>query len=143
MKVLHRLATTMMLLPVLVACAQQDENIANAQVYDGISEGETISLSGTEPFWSITIAQGVATYSTPENAQGTDFAVARFAGNNGLGFSGELNGENVLIAVTPGKCNDAMSDREYPFTATIALGDRSLSGCAYTDRQPFKGDARP
>ncbi|PKP63624.1 MAG: hypothetical protein CVT87_03330, partial [Alphaproteobacteria bacterium HGW-Alphaproteobacteria-9] len=75
--------------------------------------------------------------------EGYDFAVERFAGNNGLGFSGTMEGAAVTITLTPGVCSDGMSDRTYPYVATIALGDETLRGCGYTDRQPFTGDAAP
>ena len=36
-----------------------------------------------------------------------------------------------------------MSDRRYPFVATIALGGETFEGCGYTTGQPFTGDAAP
>lgn len=114
-----------------------------AAPYAGIAADEAITLTGTEPFWTIAIAQDVATYTTPENPAGSVFEVSRFAGNNGLGFTGKLGGRAVAITVTPGTCSDGMSDRAYPFTATIKLGEESLAGCGYTDRQGFTGDTAP
>ena len=127
----------------LSACAQGDQISSDTQPFDGIGEGEAITLLGTEPFWDIEIAGTSATYTTPENMEGSQFTVSRFAGNNGLGFTGQLEGEAMTIAVTPGACSDGMSDREYPFTATIDWGDKQLKGCGYTDAQPFTGDAAP
>jgi len=54
-----------------------------------------------------------------------------------------MEGAAVTITLTPGACSDGMSDRTYPYVATIALGDETLRGCGYTDRQPFTGDAAP
>ncbi|WP_427969260.1 COG3650 family protein [Altererythrobacter sp.] len=106
-------------------------------VFDGIGEEEVVRLSGTEPFWSATIQGDVLTYSTPENIDGDAVAVTRFAGNGGLGFSGELGGKPLQVAVTPGTCNDGMSDRTYPFTATLTLGEAILFGCGYSDSNPY------
>jgi len=36
-----------------------------------------------------------------------------------------------------------MSDRTFPFVATIALGGETLRGCGYTDSQPFTGPEAP
>jgi uncharacterized membrane protein len=129
----------------LGACSEQsaDGITTESQPYNGIAAEEVITLTGTEPFWGITIENDVATYSDPENPEGSVFEVSRFAGNNGLGFSGKLDGAAVIMTVTPGECSDGMSDRTFPFTATIALGEDKLVGCGYTDRQPFSGDAAP
>lgn len=129
----------------LAACSPEPEEGITTEPapYDGIAATEVITLAGTEPFWSMTIDDAVATYTTPGNPDGSVFEVSRFAGNNGLGFSGKLNGADVTITVTPGECSDQMSDRTYPFTATIALGEENLAGCGYTDAQPFSGDAAP
>jgi uncharacterized membrane protein len=131
---------------ILTACAPQaGEGVTTEEVrpYEGIAQEEVITLAGTEPFWGIKIAENVATFTTPENIAGSVFEVSRFAGNNGLGFSGKLDGADVTITVTPGDCSDGMSDRTYPFTATVKVGEESLAGCGYTDTQGFTGDAAP
>ena len=112
-------------------------------VFDAIAPQETVTLSGTEPFWSGVIEGGVLTWTTPEDLDGTRAELSRFAGNGGIGWSGELGGERIDIAVGPGPCSDGMSDREYPFNAAVRLGDRSLTGCAYTDASPFSGPQTP
>lgn len=115
----------------------------DAKTFDGIRADETISLVGTEPFWGGTISSGELNYTTLENQTGQKIAVRRFAGNNGLGFSGSLDGEALDLAITPGDCSDGMSDRRFPFVATLRIGDEQRDGCAYTDRQPFTGPANP
>jgi uncharacterized membrane protein len=129
----------------LAACSPQsgDAITTDTAPFDGIAADEIITLAGTEPFWGMTIANDVATYTTPENTDGSVFEVSRFAGNNGLGFSGRLDGADVVIAVTPGECSDGMSDRTFPYTATVVLGEQRLAGCGHTDRQPFTGPAAP
>lgn len=115
-----------------------------APTFDAIAESESVSVIGTEPFWGATVADGSATYSSPEQPDGTDFAVSRFAGNNGVSFSGKLDDDRGFdLMVTPGTCRDGMSDREYPFVASLKLGSESRNGCAWTAANPFKGDANP
>jgi uncharacterized membrane protein len=45
--------------------------------------------------------------------------------------------------VTRGACSDGMSDREYPFTVTLQVGEEKRMGCAWTDKMPFTGPANP
>ncbi|HSJ78224.1 MAG TPA: hypothetical protein VK913_05755 [Erythrobacter sp.] len=128
----------------LAACAPSGDGIdPQGQTFDEIATDEVINLVGTEPFWGIRIADGAASYSSPDQPEGTQFDVTRFAGNNGLGFSGSMGEADVTITLTPGECSDGMSDRVFPYVATIALGEETLRGCGYTDRQPFTGDAAP
>lgn len=135
--------------PLLIAsgCAPQDRIQEDAQSFDAVAPDATINLVGNEPFWSIEIKSEsgdiLATYATPDTPDGIAIPVERFAGNNGLGFSGKLEGEALQIAVTPGECSDGMSDRTYPYTATIGIGDQTLMGCGYTDSEPFEGEEQP
>jgi uncharacterized membrane protein len=124
---------------VLSACAQESDQAISrdSQPFDAVAEDATIDLIGTEPFWRITIANGEANYSDPQNIDGTAFPVDRFAGNNGLGFSGDMAGEPVQVTLTPGQCSDGMSDRTYPYTATVKLGDELLKGCGWTSKEPY------
>jgi uncharacterized membrane protein len=126
------------------ACTSPPDTIdPKGDVFSAIAPDEAITLTGTEPFWGITIEDGQASYADPDHPEARSFAVSRFAGNNGLGFSGDWDGAPVTISVTPGQCSDGMSDRTYPYVATIALGEETLRGCGYTDRQPFTGPAAP
>ena len=111
--------------------------------FDGIGDGETITTLGTEPFWSAKITGSTMIYSTPENIDGTRIEVTRVAGNGGLRFSGTLDGAVLQMAVTPGECSDQMSDRTYPFTVTLTIGEAQLNGCGYTDKQGFEGGETP
>ena len=125
----------------LVACGPSNTMDRGGAAYNGIAPDAVITLSGTEPFWSVRIEQQPdgthkARLSSYENPDGVLFVVTRFAGNNGLGYSGELDGKAVQIAVRPGECSDGLSGRLYPFAAMAALGQKTLLGCAYTDEAP-------
>lgn len=134
----------------LGACESEPGEITrDTEPFSDIAESATISALGNEPFWGLTIepdGEGgghVANYSSPDNIDGTRFAVTRFAGNNGLGFSGEMEQGHVSLAITPGDCSDTMSDRAYPYAATLSIGEQTLFGCAYTSDQPFTGEETP
>ena len=116
---------------------------ASARPYDGIAEGETVRFTGTEPFWGGQATGTVLNYSTPEKPDGETITVERFAGRNGVAFTGRLEGEAFSLAITPGQCSDGMSDRTYPFTATLRVADEIRSGCAWTEKHPFTGEAHP
>lgn len=123
--------------------ATSPDESATTHAFNGIGPAETVHFTGTEPFWGGEAKDGKLTWSTPENQPGTTFLVQRFAGNSGLGFSGMLEGKPFDMAVTKGRCSDGMSDRTYPFTATVRIGEEQRDGCAWTDTHPFSGPERP
>lgn len=125
-----------------IGCAQSDGIDSDGAVYNGIDADTAITLTGTEPFWGLTISAAIdgahtARFTETNDIADAAFQATRFAGNNGLGFSGELDGEQVQIAITPGDCSDGTSERAYPFAATVAWGEVTLLGCAYTKVTPF------
>lgn len=122
--------------------AERQAGAAQAS-FDAIGPSDTIRLVGTEPFWGGSVANGRLTYSTPENQAGETITVKRFAGNSGLGFSGTRQGQPLDLTVTEGSCSDGMSDRTYPYTATLRLGAEQRNGCAWTDRHKFSGPENP
>lgn len=135
-------------LTVLAGCVDGDAVDASGAVYEGISEEATISVVGGQtPFGFEITPLGQGNYSArevpPGGPIGGEFAVSRFTGNNGLGFSGELDGRAVHIAITPGECRDGTTERAYPFAATVAVGKVTLIGCAYTSEDPFSEPEEP
>lgn len=133
------------ILAMAAACtpAQTDGIDPDGKPFDAVAADETITLVGTEPFWSLEAQGGTGIWSTPENQPGTQIAITRFSGNGGMGLSGTLDGKSLTATITPGTCSDGMSDRVFPFVATIALGAETLQGCGYTTSQPFTGPAAP
>lgn len=130
---------------VLAACTPgRDDGIdPKGKAFDAVAPEEAVTMLGTEPFWNLAIKGEEGVWTTPDNQTGTGFAVTRFAGNGGLGFSGEVDGKPLTATLTPGDCSDGMSDRRFPYVATIALGGETFAGCGYTDRQQFSGPAAP
>lgn len=137
-----RPAAVCMALAILSAC-QNGPDQAAAPRFDGIAEDEVIHFTGTEPFWGGQVEGTMLTYSTPENIDGETFSVKRFAGNHGLGLSGQLDTAQFDMTITPGECSDGMSSREYPFTVTVSIGGEVREGCGWTDSQPFVGPPNP
>ncbi len=140
-----------LLLGSLAACQQSGAgaesgvpgDASSREPYDGIAEGETLHFLGTEPFWGGEVTGGALTYDTPEDPDGTTISVERFPGRGGLSFHGSLEGKDFLMAVTPARCSDGMSDRTFPFAVTLQLGEELRNGCGYTEKQPFTGPETP
>ena len=116
---------------------------SKAATYAGIGAGDTLRFTGTEPFWGGSVAGETLTYKTPERPEGAAIPVRRFAGNNGLNFSGKLGGSAFDMAVTNAACSDGMSDRTYPFTVTLQIGGEMRNGCAWTEARKFTGPEQP
>lgn len=128
-------------LVMLAGCQQGDDSTGtpgtSPQGFTGIAADETITATGTEPFWNAIIEGSNLIYSTPENLDGTTIGVERFVGQGGIGFSGELEQSAFDLLVAPGQCSDGMSDRLYPYTVSLKIDDDLRTGCAFTDREPF------
>ena len=116
---------------------------SDMQPYDGIRADENVQFTGTEPFWGGSVSGQELTYSTPENPDGAPITVTRFAGRGGASWSGTFEGQPFRLAVTEGKCSDGMSDRSYPFTATLEVLGEQRQGCAWTMRRSFTGPSAP
>lgn len=118
---------------------ERGDDGSTAATFDAIAPDETVEFTGTEPFWGGEVTRDTLRYSTPEDIEGTVIAVSRFAGNNGASWSGELDGAPFDLSVTPGRCSDGMSDRTYPFVATLSVRGETRRGCAWTEAEPFTG----
>ncbi len=117
---------------------------SDMRAYDGIRIGETVHLTGTEPFWGGQVAGATLTYSTPDSPDGVPITVERFAGRAGVSWSGTFEDKPFRLAVTEGQCSDGMSDRTYPFTATLIVQAEQRQGCAWTERRGFTPpDSKP
>ncbi|MEO6152859.1 MAG: hypothetical protein ABIT09_03705 [Croceibacterium sp.] len=116
---------------------------AGPGAWAGLSPGDTLRFSGTEPFWGGQAEGGSLTWQTPDDQSGTTIPVTRFAGRNGLGLSGTLAGAAFEMAVSEAPCSDGMSDRRYPFTVTVRRGGETLRGCGWSERHPYSGPKQP
>ncbi|WP_162848940.1 COG3650 family protein [Aurantiacibacter suaedae] len=124
----------------LAACSEADSivpgNAEDPRPFSEIGADEEMRFTGTEPFWGGSVVGESLTYSTPDNIDGTAIAVSRFAGRGGVTWSGTLDGESFDLMVTPGRCSDGMSDKTYPFVATLQLGAQQREGCAWRATHP-------
>ena len=125
------------------AAATVPGDTAETAPYSGIADDELLHFTGTEPFWGGEVSGGSLIYKTPEDQDGTTIPVERFAGRGGIAFSGLLEVAAFEMTVTPLECSDGMSDRTYPFTVTLEIGEDRRNGCAWSEQHPFAGPEHP
>lgn len=121
----------------LAACGQDTaEPVAAPEVkasveLAGVKLDQSLAAMGTEPFWSVDVEPAGLTYKPME---GESFTV----GHNGPEITGNVavwngqtaEGKKLVVTVTGNDCSDGMSDRTYPLTARVEMGDKILVGCA-------------
>jgi len=79
---------------------------------------------GTEPFWSVTIADGRMTYESPEGG----FSV-RAPRPQETGGGRIYETRRIILHVWHGECSDGMSDRRYAERVRAVIDGRTLNGC--------------
>lgn len=139
-----RLAT---ILPavLLAACGTSESegvpgDSSDTQPFAEIAATDILRLTGTEPFWGGRIEGNTLSWSTPELPDGVSVPVTRFPGRGGVSFSGQLDGAPLDILVTPAECSDGMSDRIYPYVATVQTGSETREGCAWRENVDEMGE---
>jgi heat shock protein HslJ len=109
---MNRLVLPLLLFP-LAACATMPP-----------AEPESYRALGTEPFWSITIANGRMTYNTPDGG----FSVRAPRGQE-TGDGRIWETRRLKLQISHGECSDGMSDATYPQTVRATVDGRELRGC--------------
>ena len=132
----------------LAACSQGDTRKAASTVeapapslLGGVDLNQPMRALGTEPFWSVAITRDAMVYT------GIDRDEKRAAnpqpvvqGTTAVYTAATSDGSAMVVTLIATECSDGMSDRIYPLTAKVELGEISLSGCAasqaFIDTQP-------
>jgi uncharacterized membrane protein len=120
--------------PVPEPPVQPDTSGQAAQLQGIRPEGEVLyRITGTEPFWSLTISTASIMYRSMEGDS------IRFAYREPVQAAGrqqewaqlyQLDRDAwVLLRKGNSPCSDGMSDKEWAYTASLWLGDRLLDGC--------------
>lgn len=107
----------------------------NSTVAQNSMAVEQFIVRGAEPFWSITINRNNIIYSTPDikekkypftaplTAEGRPRDLVRV-----YRLNGQPSGTLMIRKVD--SCSDSMSDKVYPYSATLILGNKVFDGCA-------------
>ncbi|AFY50046.1 putative membrane protein [Nostoc sp. PCC 7524] len=97
---------------------------------------EEFTVSGTEPFWSVTVSKKGIIYSTPESRQSFPYVAPLTASGRPVDLvrvyrlRGRNNTNNTLVIKKVNSCSDGMSDIKYPYSAIFIVGNKVLEGCA-------------
>ncbi|MGA9377877.1 MAG: hypothetical protein WBV73_03665 [Phormidium sp.] len=124
------------------ALANHNISEENVLISQTPAKVETFIGGGAEPFWDITVNRNGIVYSSPDyssseiskrtysypyvapiKAEGRPLDVVRV-----YRLNGQPNG--ILIIKKTDSCSDSMSDKVYPYQATLILGNRVMEGCA-------------
>ena len=85
---------------------------------------ESYRALGTEPFWSVSIANGRMAYESPEGG----FSVPAPRGQE-LGDGRIWESRRITLQASNQECSDGMSDTVYPQTVRAMVDGRELRGC--------------
>ena len=87
---------------------------------------------GTEPFWNLDLDVAQGTFSRPDHESVSGEMKQAAPGENGVRqFSVDTLAGRIEATLTPGPCNDGMSDTTFGWTSQVTTGGETLRGCAY------------
>ena len=97
----------------------------------GVNLDQPVRAVGTEPFWGVSIDTEAVVYSGVDQAE-------RRGANDGVVVQGTTatwsvqpaQGQPFTVTLMATECSDGMSDRLYPLTALVEMGETRLNGCA-------------
>lgn len=91
---------------------------------------QDFTLLGTEPFWNLQVKGSTMVLSQPDpipTVTATNAALAATSGK--VVWTGQTGAAPMVVTMTAGACSDGMSDRVYPYSAEVQVGETSLKGC--------------
>lgn len=84
-------------------------------------------LRGNEPFWAVNIGAGEMTLKRPDHS---DVVVAKPKPTVEAGKAVWKAAAFTATVSADGPCSDGMSDRVYPYSASVEVGGETMTGCA-------------
>lgn len=97
----------------------------------GVDLTGDVRVLGTEPFWGIDVSGDQMTYSGVDRpAQAAPRPEPVVAGTTATWTTETEGGAEMTVTLADTPCSDGMSDRTYPLTARVEIGDETLNGCA-------------
>ncbi len=102
-----------------------------APVLGGVDLTGPVRALGTEPFWSVELTGTGMVYTTPDLPEQRAPRPAAVVQGTTATFTGETaDGTALSVTLIATECSDGMSDRTYPLTAMVKVGEQELAGCA-------------
>ena len=107
----------------------------------GVDLNQPIRALGTEPCWSVAITRDAIVYTGVDRAEQRAGSPQPVVQGTTAVYTGDTDeGTVMVVTLIATECSDGMSDRVYPLTAKVELGEVSLNGCAasqaFLDTQP-------
>lgn len=97
----------------------------------GVKLDQSLRALGNEPFWGVDIETDGMAYKPMEGeVMAVDHGGPEVTGNVAIWTGKDAKGTTLKVTLTGTDCSDGMSDRTYPLTAQVQLGDVTLNGCA-------------
>ncbi len=102
-----------------------------APVLGGVDLSRPVRLLGTEPFWGIDLTGTEIVYAGADRPeQRGPQPKPTVQGTVATLETTTTAGTDIAITLTATECSDGMSDRTYPLTALVQVGEETLMGCA-------------
>lgn len=102
-----------------------------AVLLGGVDLSQPIRALGTEPFWGVDVTADALVYDgvdRPEQRASHDGPMVQGTMATWRGTTDQNQSIEVVLIDTD--CSDGMSDRTYPLTARVVIGEETLNGCA-------------
>ena len=130
-------ALTALTLVALTACspaeapeAPEPEPAPAPAVLAGVDLTAPLRALGTEPFWAVELTGSELVYTgvdrpeqrAPQGKPVIQGTMATWEAVTGTGTP-------ISVTLTATECSDGMSDRTYPLTAMVKVGEETLMGC--------------
>jgi uncharacterized membrane protein len=96
----------------------------------GINLNQPVQAVGTEPFWGLEITASTLSFTRLESAPVTADNPGPTVQGTTATYEASTGGETLEVRLIATECSDGMSDRTYPLTAIVKLGETTLNGCA-------------
>lgn len=97
----------------------------------GTDLNQPLRALGTEPFWGLDVsAEGLNWSGVDETPLTAPNPGPGLAGTTAIWRTRTADGQTLVLTLIATECSDGMSDRIYPLTARVELGERAFMGCA-------------
>ena len=122
----------------LAACSPSTEGPETAEpeptpapVLAGVDLTRPLRALGTEPFWAVELTGSELVYSGVDRPeQRAPQGQPTMQGTMAIWEATTGAGQPLKVTLTATDCSDGMSDRTYPLTAMVTIGEETLMGCA-------------
>lgn len=118
----------------LAACAEKPAAPAAAKTTAGAaSPGLALRATGNEPGWTAEVGGGAQPKISLQLDYGErklEVPAATYNEESNLYAGDASDGTQVSLSYKREQCSDGMSDRDYPASVSLQVGDQQYQGCA-------------